>query len=110
MDVQHAPAWAGAACGRSWGPGAGNSRAKLPSHKDCGFLGNVQPKRHCSPAVAWQKPQPKAVRSGFFSVDDPRETFSRAELSKILPVLLKKRTHTFTDTKIWESWAGSAVE
>lgn len=30
------------------------------------FLGNVQPKRHCSPAVTWQKPQPKAVRSVFF--------------------------------------------
>lgn len=65
----------------------------------------MQHKRHCSPAVAWQKPQPKAVRS-VFSVGDPRESFSRAELSKILPVLLKKRMHTFTDTKIWDLGLG----
>lgn len=42
----------------------------------------------------------------FFSIGDPRETFSRAELSKILPVLLKKRMHTFTDTKIWDLGLG----
>lgn len=37
---------------------------------------------------------------------DPRETFSRAELSETHPVLLKKRMHTFTATKIWELGLG----
>ena len=99
MSAQRAPAWAGAATGLE------SAERSCLLARTVVFLGNVQhlPAQEApQPSSRLAETSARGCDHQCLSLSDARETFSRAELSKARPVLLKKRMHTFTDTKIWD--------